>query len=207
MPVADQLLRVRSPRAGGDYTVSYWTQVTHLAQLNTEEKAHLTTWLIDERSRGVEWPTVTSGTVKYVRSKPSLPVRERAHRLLQYLVELSENLGEEVQRLYTFSSSADLVREQLRHTDLKPGARSALGRSDTAAARSESTTVAEVRSLLEFLAERGWISLARDLPLLVSSSEVTRVTPVTVLVDGYSRVEEPAINLDSLQAFVAMWFD
>ena len=33
------------------------------------------------------------------------------------------------------------------------------------------------------------------------------ISGVTVLVDGYSRIGEDATNLDSSQAFVAMWFD
>ncbi|MCY4108943.1 MAG: hypothetical protein OXG11_07945, partial [Chloroflexi bacterium] len=93
MPTADHLLRVRSPRAGGDYSVSQRTHVTHLAQLNTEEKARLTTWLIDQRSRGVDCPKVTAEIVEYVRRKSPLPAHERAVRLLRFTATKSESIG------------------------------------------------------------------------------------------------------------------
>ena len=66
-----------------------------------------------------------------------------------------------------------------------------------ACAWSESTSFREVRYLFAYLINRGWIEQYRALG--VSAGNVT--------VEGYSYIAERAINVDSSQAFVAMWFD
>ena len=69
--------------------------------------------------------------------------------------------------------------------------------SFAACAWSESTSFREVRYLFAYLINRGWIEQYRALG--VSAGNVT--------VEGYSYIAERAINVDSSQAFVAMWFD
>ena len=104
MYLPDQMLEVRSPRAGGAYSTSIYTQHTDLAdpQLTDEAKARLTTWLIDQRSLGVESPKVTTEIVDYIRRKSPLPVHERADRLLRFTATRSESIG-----TYTFISADD----------------------------------------------------------------------------------------------------
>ena len=58
---------------------------------------------------------------------------------------------------------------------------------------SESTSVGEILYLLDYLKDQRWID---------RSHAGARVT-----VDGYRRLAEVKTNLDSAQAFVAMWFD
>ena len=62
-----------------------------------------------------------------------------------------------------------------------------------ALAWSDSVEEMELMSLCEYLGERGW---------LVSEGG----SKVRVLVDGYNRIADHATNLESSQAFVAMWF-
>ena len=175
-PVADRLLRVSSPRAGGAYLVSHRTKVTYLANLNSEEKARLTTWLVEERSRRVECPTVTSEIVQYVRRNPSLPAHERAYRLLQYLVELSETVGRRV-CLYSRSSSVYLERKPPSHSSMAPDARNILERSDTAAARSESTNIDEVGFCWDFSRNEGGYLYNADSVVKLPTVALPRSTP------------------------------
>ena len=63
---------------------------------------------------------------------------------------------------------------------------------------SESTEWAEVDYCLDYLMQRGWLN----------GRESTQAgSLVTVSVGGYSRIAEKETNVDSSQAFVAMWFD
>ena len=64
----------------------------------------------------------------------------------------------------------------------------------TAYAWSESTNWIEVDYLLDYLKQRGWV-------------QRQGFSGYTVAVDGYNRIAEQAANIDSSQAFVAMWFD
>ena len=61
-----------------------------------------------------------------------------------------------------------------------------------ALAWSESVEITEVFSLDTYLEGRGWVQLNGN--------------EIKVQVDGYSRVADLATNVDSSQAFVAMWF-
>ena len=82
----------------------------------------------------------------------------------------------------------------------------ALRHSDAAAARSESTTFDEIEFFLGFLRDREWLSL--ETPFYKPWSNYSAPIHVaTVSVDGYSRIADQVANLDSSQAFVAMWFD
>ena len=65
----------------------------------------------------------------------------------------------------------------------------------SAMAWSESVEMREVFSLDEYLEQNGWIGT------------VGRGSNVKVLVDGYSRVADLRTNLDSSQAFIAMWIN
>ena len=66
-----------------------------------------------------------------------------------------------------------------------------------AMAWSESVQSSEVQFLIGYLLEKGWI---------VGQREGHEMGQFTVTVDGYSHIADQAINIDSSQAFVAMWF-
>ena len=61
------------------------------------EKAKLTTWLIDQRLQGDAQPLVTEERINHAKSKPALPVHERADRLLRLIAEASKPVGTMVQ--------------------------------------------------------------------------------------------------------------
>ena len=81
-----------SPRAGGGYELVDSTRF-RVGQLADTEKALLTTWLIDQRRNGIQWPRVTTDTLAYIRTKQHLPVHERAERLLKCIANQAEAVG------------------------------------------------------------------------------------------------------------------
>ena len=56
-------------------------------------KDKLTTWMVDQRSSGVDCPLVTPEIIEYVHGRRLLGVMERADRLLTYLVSETDELG------------------------------------------------------------------------------------------------------------------
>ena len=194
---------VDSPRADGAYSVSHVVFEDELVSLSPEQKARLTTWLVDQRLRGTKSPEVTTEVVDYARRKPLLPVHDRADRLLQYLARLSETAGDEI-HLQLHPETADQIRES--RADFNRDAALALERSDAAFAWSDSTEFKEVGYFLGFLHERGWLVVEERL-FSVSENHTAPHHVVTVTVDGYSRIADQATNVDTSQAFVAMWFD
>ena len=199
---------VESPRAGGTYQVSQDVVEEEIASLSLVQKARLTTWLVNQRSRGAESPEVTREVVDYTRKRPSLPTDQRAHRLLRYLAEQSATVGDQV-HLQLGSDTAKKTRAKVKSaaTDVTKLAVRALRHSDAAAARSESTTFYEIEFFLGFLRDRGWLSLEIPFFKKLWPNYSAPIHVATVSVDGYSRIADQVTNLDSSQAFVAMWFD
>ena len=64
----------------------------------------------------------------------------------------------------------------------------------SAMAWSESTKLEEVNYFLQYLVERNWVSNPGQIAYQVT-------------VDGHGRISDQATNVDSSQAFVAMWFN
>ena len=64
---------------------------------------------------------------------------------------------------------------------------------------TESTDGREVDQLADYLEECGWITKRKGPPLPTISAIVT--------IDGHRQAAAQAVNTDSAQAFVAMWFD
>ena len=160
----------KSTRADGSYEIAIDAEGM-LSQLGATEKAKLTTWLIDQRDQGDEYPLVTSDIVVLTAARPNLPVYERAHRLLRFIADQVSKVGENTP----------------------------VGTETHAAyAWSESTQWQEVVYCLDYLKEQGWIR---------GVSTQSGMFQGTVTVAGYGRIQELRTNVDSSQAFVAMWFD
>ena len=168
-----------SPRSGGNYVINIdvgW----HISegQLTDDQKARLTTMLVDQRRRtGEEWPLVTPSVIEKAMNTPMLPIQERADRLLRYIAECSSNrIGQSVPILY--------VRDPIQLGGL---------------AWSDSVNHSELEYLCKYLSKNNWI----ELPLNIDGGP----PPTTlVTVEGYSRIEGQRTQLDSSQAFIAMWF-
>ncbi len=78
---------VQSPRAGGNYFVTLEAEAI-LQYIDERQKALLTTWLIDQRQLGVQYPRIETTTVKDANQWLDLSVRERTDRLLKYFRQL-----------------------------------------------------------------------------------------------------------------------
>ena len=76
-----------SARAGVKYVTSPDVRARFDDGLEDSCKARLTTMLIDQQVRGVEWPEVTSSLIDLAINRPPLPVHERADRLLRFMAK------------------------------------------------------------------------------------------------------------------------
>ena len=121
-----------SPRAAGGFVVPEPLVNSDVKGMTEEQKARLTTWLIDQRNQGSEQPTITSNIIDHVKTKRPLGVRERATRLLRFIAGLANAIGETV----TVSGS-----------------------THGAYAWSESTTWGEIEFLVRYLDETGWTEI------------------------------------------------
>ena len=99
-----------SGRAGGGYVI-LGSVDRHVSDLEDSEKARLTSWLVDQRLQGNHRPVVTDEIVEYAISRHSLPIYERAGRLLRFLSKQTTVAGEFIS-LYQHSGavSTGLIR-------------------------------------------------------------------------------------------------
>ena len=89
----DRIVAVTSERAGGNYAVDINARI-EIEDLDDRVKARLTTWLVDQRLNGEDWPLVTGKVISDAQAQQPLTIEERAVRLLRYLVEQPHSLGE-----------------------------------------------------------------------------------------------------------------
>ena len=176
-----------SPRAGVQYAMTRGAR-WHMRDIGfgDPEKALLTTMLIDQHIRGVDWPEATYSLVEAAKHTAALSVHRRADRLLQYVSNLISTVGEYVS-LGTPSAEPDSFGTRV------------IAEGPTfwgALAWSESLQAREVGFLMDYLRSQGWIKWQGDV-----------LSHLTVTVDGYSHMATRASTVDSSQAFVAMWFD
>ena len=129
-----------SSRAGGAYRIPEPVINGSISQLTPEEKSRLTTWLIDQRAQGESEPTVSFNVVDRVKNLHSLPVHDRADRLLKFISAQSVKIGDEVK------ISGNLF--------------------NSAFAYSESIDKAEVTYLAQYIAEKGWIDISSNISSL-----------------------------------------
>ena len=57
------------------------------------KERRLTTWLVDQRLQGNEWPVVTADIVEDAISRRPLTTHDRAERLLRFVDRKSESVG------------------------------------------------------------------------------------------------------------------
>jgi len=62
-------------------------------RVTDQEKARLTTWLVDQRRLGVDCPQITSEIVSEMKRRAPMPVHGRADRLLAFLAKKSKTIG------------------------------------------------------------------------------------------------------------------
>lgn len=157
-PEKQSVVIVDSPRAGGKYCLS-----NLLPELDDKTKARITSWLIKQRSLGVECPKVDAKTINEERSSGrALKINERANRLLE-LMELKSPVMGYLLNFYTENSNPDYYTTY-----------------EEMLAWSESIDVSEVRSLLSYLQESGWIKTTNN-----TSGGTAIITAA-----GYAHLEE-----------------
>ena len=177
-PVLTQESVIISDRAGGAYRIEPLVNVWGFAKVFTDqEKARLTTWLVDQRLQGIEAPLVTEQTIEYVKYQRALSVHERAERLLRFLAGLADTVGTGVD-VNKFTHAAYAWSESLEWKDIV--------------------------FFLNYLRESGWLQQGGGYDAMYQ--DVGLVQGI-VTVAGHNRIAERATNIDSAQAFVAMWFD
>ena len=86
-----------SPRAGGGYQIDEVTLKASVLPLSADEKARLTTWLVEQRVQGVLRPEITETVIDYVRTKPPIPLHRRADGLLQFIAAQTRMVGDNVE--------------------------------------------------------------------------------------------------------------
>ncbi|MDE2967365.1 MAG: hypothetical protein OXS30_07780 [Chloroflexota bacterium] len=181
-----------SPRAGGGYETDGFVG-TDLHGLDDQQKALLTTWLIDERRQGNPYPRITLfGSHQLLEKLNPLQIGDRAHRLLTLLAGRSGTIGQQVSIALPDDESVNPNRYGA--IDDVPELVCNLWR---AMAWSESTTIGEVIFLVDYLVENGWLK----------RNGLKQPDSVSVTVEGYAHIEESRVNVGRSQAFVAMWFN
>ncbi|MAU60930.1 MAG: hypothetical protein CMI62_09415 [Parvibaculum sp.] len=99
-------------------------------------KARLTTWIVDQHNLGIDCPEISSTILDEMKVAPSLDVRRRADRLLEFLEAAIPMIGQPLKFSYR---EGDAYPEMLAWT--------------------ESTRAEEIRFLLKFLDQTGAIQL------------------------------------------------
>lgn len=166
-----------SPRTGGRYSIDRRAYYGWNYE-SDEERARLTSWLIDQRLMGDDCPEVTRVALEDARRRRPLTVHERADRLLQ---EVSSGLSDIAD---IFENQQDESRAEVRRR----------------LAHAESLRIQEINYLVSYLEHRHWIERdgARQHP----------IARYRISVEGRARLAElDQAATDSSKAFVAMWFD
>ena len=196
IPDPSKVVITESHRAGGGYIIPGRVG-RQIDGLEDDEKARLTTWLVNQRLQGNNCPAVTDEIVEYAISRQPLPIHERADRLLRFLSRQTSVAGEFIP---LFQYSGEVSRDAfggLIYPDIPTNSAFL-----AAMAWSESTTPDEVPYLVDYLEDEGWIQESYKGGGSVPRSDRYRVT-----VSGHVRIAEEAAKVDPSQAFVAMWFD
>ena len=183
---------VNSPRAGGTYFIargSYQGVVMGLEikmrKLDEGTKARLTSWLIEQRCLGEEWPEITDKTIEDAKQRQYLPISERADRLLRYFRQIEPSVGRQL--------IIDIRGSEHRNALMNIQAWS----ESRLSGELKSSHIQEVHFFINYLDTKGWIN---------NFDRSYRIYGLTV--EGYSHLEELERRVpDSSQAFVAMWFD
>jgi hypothetical protein len=185
LPTTHDGQEVDSARAGGRYFISGTAQAT-LKNRDELLRARLTTWLVDQRRLGVECPVVTSNVLNDIEHNRPLSIQERADRLLRFLGNQQKYIGESIH--IEITNAAEKLYGH-GHTEL----------GGQILAHAESVKSQEGVYLLEQLEKKGFLEVR---------SRSKDGAEYVITVDGYTHLSDlDRAAVDSMQAFVAMWFD
>ncbi|MDE2644797.1 MAG: hypothetical protein OXI05_03010 [Bacteroidota bacterium] len=150
-------------------------------------KVRLTTWLVNERRLGNEWPEVTWKRVKEARedSIGKMPVTQRADRILLYLADRSQQTPGRAINIDAHQKRASSSERRVMYYQMLAHSAS-LGKED-------------LFYLVRYLTKQELIT-----HMHISSDH----DQLVVTVPGYARVEKlkQEVNWASDRVFVAMWY-
>ena len=113
IPEPSKVVIKRCARVGGGGYVLFGSMRHSIGLLEPQQKARLTTWIIDQQIRGVEQPEITEAAIASAKFKRPLLVHERAERLLQCIDSQAQTVAATVQVFndahasYAWSESTD----------------------------------------------------------------------------------------------------
>ena len=173
---------VDSPRAGGLYSANndmpFPNVNIDVGNLDEDARARLTTLLVDLRNQNDEAYVPNVTKDLIERARRARPLDVDVRA--ERLLRFIGKQSKSIGDVMTFNAKAptDIYRQAM--------------------AWSESTSARELRYLLDYLSDdqQRWME-----------RKYQTGTSYCVTVDGYRRIAEVKTNLDSAQAFVAMWFD
>ena len=175
-----QIMIVDSPRAGGKYSISTKAKKI-LEELDDKTKERLTSWLVKQRSLGMECPRIEEKTISNKEYGETLSYSKRADRLLELIDRKAERGSPQV------ANAESYYQEAL--------------------AASEPTEKDELIGLLNQMQERGWLKDTLN-NREHREGAFPKNGSVHITMKRYDHLEELR-NLapDSSQGFVAMWFN
>jgi hypothetical protein len=169
-----------SPRAGGEYRIGDLAEAL-LEKVTAPQRACLTTWLRSQRLSGERRPTITSDLIRDIESFRPLSTTERIDGALLFFEKRIRVDGEIATPLDDSFDNHDTAAIDLAIT-------------------TECTSKKELLALLNLIMEMGYLRDRRQAP-----SSLCRFTPTA---GGWLKIEELVSRRpDTLQAFVAMWFN
>jgi len=186
-----QDILVDSPRAGGKYCITAKAKEL-LRELDDGKKARLTSWLVKQRSLGVECPKIGDKTISNEEYGQALEYSERMDRLLEHIKGKANREPRKLVRVITFKGA--------RPND-EPYYQEAL-------AASESIDRDEFISLLHEMHGKGWLKNSTKGDHLFLQNEISNRGLVRITAVGEAHLEKlQKATPNSSQVFVAMWFD
>lgn len=200
---------VDSNRSGGTYSIDQEArnEISRLG-FDDEAKARLTTWLVDERRHGVERPRITKEIVQIVGRRRSLPVHERANRLLTFIQSQTTSIG----KRFCFSLRyLEMKKQSWLETEtfaqMKAWSESKV--SEPVDVRHAADD--EVVYLIDYLTQKGLLEekvAACGVNSQGHYNGTENYFEYVITPDGHAHLAEIGKrDIASTQAFVAMWFD
>ena len=175
---------ILSPRAGGPYFIAGTGQAVFV-NYDDHYKAHLTSWLVEQRRLGNKCPELNLDTMKAAKQWKDLSASERADNTLRYLAGKTKVLGSPVPyRIFDVGDDSQLDNKQETYLELL--------------AHSCSVGNRDLTYLLRYLHQNG----------LIQYYDNIQPPSCTLTVEGHSRlVKLEKTRAASSEAFIAMWFD
>lgn len=171
---------MRSSRTDGDYRLAGSAEGA-VSRLSFDEKAKLTTWIVDQHRNGIEVPVVTTAVINEIQQRRRLPVSERKRRFFLLAIQMRFQPGD------SFQTRGRIVVVASDHYERDCARISAW---------TECATDDERESILNLLDEN---MIKRETP---SSPFMTFTSR------GFEMLEaQESGGAPSNQAFIAMWFD